>query len=114
MIEKEIYDYLNSTDVGLSAAAYLEQPSNKPNEFFLIEKTGESIMDQVKRATIVIQSYAQSLYRASVMSEEVISAMLNMTGEDDISRVSLNSNTNFTDSTTKQYRYQATLVVTFY
>lgn len=114
MIEIEIRDYLNSAEVELSAAVYTEQPATKPNEFFLLEKIGESITDQIKRATIVIQSHAKSLYRASEMSTEVISAMLEMIAEDGISRVSLNSNTNYTDSTTKQYRYQATFVVTFY
>lgn len=114
MIEKEILDYLNSADVGLSATVYMEQPPTKPNIFFLMEKTSESVENQIKRATIVIQSYATSLYSASTMSEEVINAMLNMISEDGISRVSLNSNSNFTDATAKQYRYQTTFVVTFY
>lgn len=114
MIEREILDYLNSADVGLSAAVYMEQPSTKPSTFFLMEKTSESVENQIKRATIVIQSYATSLYSASTMSEEVISAMLNMISEDGISKISLNSNSNFTDATAKQYRYQATFVVTFY
>lgn len=113
MIEKIIYDYLNSLD--LSAVTYTEMPKNVPSKLFLIEKTGGAETDRIKKANITIQSYAESLYDAVLLNEEVKSAMLNGLIElDSIAGVRLNSDYNFTDEETKRYRYQAVFVVTYY
>ena len=79
-----------------------------------MEKTAGGQTDKVNRATIVIQSYAPTLYDAALMNEAIKSAMLDALELDDISRVEINSDYNYTDPTTKQYRYQAVFVVTHY
>jgi hypothetical protein len=48
------------------------------------------------------------------MNEEVKAVMKNAITLDEISRVEVNSDYNFTDPTTKIYRYQAVFVVTHY
>ena len=48
------------------------------------------------------------------MNEEIKQAMFNAVTLDEISKVELNSNYNYTDSATKQYRYQAVYVVVHY
>ena len=114
MIEKVIYDYLNSVE-GLPAAAYTEIPKTMPEKFYLIEKTGDSRTDQINKATITIQSWGTSLYEASSMNEELKGVMLNgLIRLGDVSGVKLNSDYNFTDTATKRYRYQAVFVVTYY
>lgn len=110
MIEKSIYDYLKSA----VDYVYLERPKTPPAKYYLIEKTGGDRINYIYNSTIVVQSYAPSLYEAAKMNEDVIDLMLGAVSLGDISRVSLNSNYNFTDSTTKQYRYQAVFDITHY
>lgn len=112
MIEKIIFDYLNSE---LSVPAYLEIPKDKPNAYYAIERTGGDIENKINRSNIVIQSYAKTLFEAVSMNETVKELMLDgLVTLEDISRVELNSDYNYTDPTTAQYRYQAVFVVTHY
>lgn len=114
MIEKIIYDYLNSLDE-LPVAVYTEVPETRPSRFYLIERTGEIITDRIQTATIAIKSHGDSLYDAIDLNNKVVTAMLNgLITLDSISGVKLNSAYNFTDTTTKTYRYQAVFVVTYY
>lgn len=110
MIEKIIYDYLN--DQGFSA--YMQKPENPPSEYVLIEKTGSSRTNYINTATIALQSYAGSLYSAALLNEEVKRAMDNSIALDEICSASLNSDYNFTDTTTKEYRYQAVYDIVHY
>lgn len=111
MIEKVIYDYLNT---GTDIPTYLERPKQPPAKYYLLEKTGGGRTNHINTSILIIQSYAPSLYEAASMNESVIEKMLDAVSLGDVSRVSLNSNYNYTDSTTKQYRYQAVFDVTHY
>ncbi len=110
MIEKIIYDYL--TDQGFSA--YMQKPKDPPSEYVLIEKTGSSRTNYINSATIALQSYAESLYSAAVLNEAVKEAMDNSIVLNDICAARLDSDYNFTDTTTKEYRYQAVYDITHY
>lgn len=103
-IEEIIVEYLNHN---LRVPAFMEVPETVSAEFVVIEKTGSGNENGVYSATIAVQSYAKSLYRAAVINECVKSVMSDMIARDDISAVKLNSDYNFTDKATKQYRYQA-------
>ena len=111
MIEKILYDYL-TTEQNLTV--YMEQPASKPASFYILEKTAGGQTDKVNQATIVVQSYADTLYNAASMNETVKAAMSEAIELNEVSRVELNSDYNYTDPNTKQYRYQAVFVVTFY
>lgn len=104
MIEKTVLDYLSSELD--PTPVYMERPINPPDEFILIEKTGSGILNTLRNATIVIQTHASSLYETALMNERVIDAMsvMEIVG---ITSVKLNSDYNFTDTTTNLYRYQA-------
>lgn len=104
MIEKTVLDYLTAA---LQIPGYMETPEKPPETYFLIEKTGGSAENHIFTATLVVQSIAGSLYGAAQLNEVVIGAMLDIWKHRDISRCHLNSNYNFTDTRTKQYRYQA-------
>ena len=104
MIEKTIIDYLNDN---LVVPAYMEMPEDKPERFVLLEKTGSSVENLIYSATFAIQSYAESLYEAAVLNEEVKKAMDNIIALDSVLSSKLNSDYNFTDTETKEYRYQA-------
>ena len=114
MIEKIIYDYLKNLD-GIPAPAYTEMPETYPGKMYLIEKTGGGKTDQISTANIVIQSYGSSLYEAMTLNEAIIDIMLNdFISLDGIGSVKLNSDYNYTDTSTKRYRYQAVFVITYY
>lgn len=111
MIEKIILDYLDQT---LTVPVYMERPVNPPEKYVLIEKTGSSKRNQIFNATIAVQSYAPSLYEAAALNETVKAGMDNAVTLQDICRVSLNSDYNFTNTAMKQYRYQAVFNITHY
>jgi len=111
MIEKDILNYLKSA---LQVDCFMEVPSNPPAEFILIEKTGTSRNNFVNGATIAVQSYSTSLYKAASLNEEVKKAMDDLIVLDNIGSSKLNSDYNFTDTSTKKYRYQAVYDVVHY
>jgi hypothetical protein len=114
MIEVTILNYLNS-DNRLSAPAFMEIPKTKPSKFFILEKTGSTLENHIYSSTFTIQSYADTMYNAALMNEEVVDVMLNgLITEGDIAKVDLNTDYNFTDTTTKQYRYQAVFDIVHY
>lgn len=112
MIEKTILDYLSARlpDVPVK----MEVPTNRPAVFIVIEKTGSSRVNHIDSATIAVQSYAESLYDAAALNEQVKAAMFDAITLDSISRAALNSDYNYTDTASKHYRYQAVFDVTFY
>lgn len=112
MIEEILYEYLGDS---LSAPVYLEIPKDYPSRFYVIEKTGGAQVNHIKSATVAIKSYGESMYDAVSMNEELKDAMLNGLIElAQIASVRLNSDYNFTDTTTKQYRYQAVFDIRHY
>lgn len=111
MIEKIILDYLNSA---LSVPAYMEVPRKAPESYVLIEKTGSSEINRIKEATLVVQSIAPTLYEAAALNETMKAAMDGSVSLAGIARARCNSDYNFTDTTTKSYRYQAVYDITYY
>ena len=111
MIEKTVLDYLNQV---LKIPAYMEEPEDPPVSYVLIEKTGGGCSEHIKRATIAIQSYAVSLYKAAELNETVKNAMEDIIKLPDVCRCDLNSDYNFTDPETHRYRYQAVFDLVHY
>ena len=111
MIEKVLLDYLNDN---VSATVFMEQPKDKPEAFFILEKTGGGRTNYISESNFIIQSYAPSLALAARMNEEIKAALFNAITLDEISRVELNGDYNYSDPTTKQYRYQGVYVITHY
>ena len=118
-IEQILLTYLlNRTSAGTDV--YCERPENPQYEYILLEKTGSDTNNKITTSTIAIQSISNSLeggsmLQAITLNDEVKDAIL---GADDdyglidlneIIKVELNSDYNFTDTETKEYRYQAIL-----
>lgn len=116
MIEKIILDYLTDE---LSVPVFMETPAGTPedpipDEYVLIEKTGSSMSNLISSATFAFQSISNvSLYRAAQINEDVKGAMFTVITVPEVSRARLNSDYNFTDTRTKQYRYQAVYDITY-
>lgn len=105
MIEKILLDFLTTELSPLSV--YMEEPETKPSKYVLIEKTGSGLNNGIKNAMVAVQSYADSLYEAADLNEETKLAVFGAVDLPEVFSVQLNSDYNFTDTTTKRYRYQA-------
>ena len=110
MIERILLQYLH--DKGY--AVYLEMPTNLPDEFIVIEKTGSNFTNQVTRSTIAVQSYSTNLADTIELNEEVKEAVLDIVNLASIGGCDLVSDYNYTDTSIKRYRYQAVFEITHY
>lgn len=111
MIEEIILEYLREK---LAVTVRMEEEPDMPKEYVLIEKTGGGKTNYIRRATITIQSYAESLYRAMQINEEIKEVLDRIVELDEISRCTLNSDYDYTDTTRKKYRYQAVFDIVHY
>lgn len=112
MIEVTILDYLKTKT---ELPVYMEQPSDPPRCFYVLEKTGSTLENHIYSSTFVVQSYADTMYNAACENEDIKQIMLDDLIElSDIASVGLNSDYNFTDTSTKRYRYQAVFDIVHY
>lgn len=108
MIEKTVLDYLISKNLSAGTGVYMEVPLNPPDKYIVIEKTGSSRYNRINQAMLAIKSYSKkSLEEAAMLNEEVLEAMDAITELTEIFRAELNSDYNYTNYETKEYRYQA-------
>lgn len=109
MIERIILDYLNRciTESALGIKAYMERPANKPSSYVLIEKIGGGEDNHIKHSTLAIQSIGKTLYDAASLNESIKDFMRGAISLDEVAKVEINSDYNYTDTSTKEYRYQA-------
>lgn len=111
MIEKIVYDYLSEA---LTVPVRLEVPENPPERFVLLEKTGSGVENHIYSATIAVQSWAETLFEAAALNEQVKEAMDCIVRLPEVCSCRLNSDYNFTDTATKRYRYQAVFDIVHY
>lgn len=111
MIEKILLNYFKSKT---SIPVYMEIPEKAPESYIIIEKTGSSEENHIYSAMIAIQSYAESLFLAADLNEQVKLTMDKAIELDDICHVQLNSDYNHTDTSMKKYRYQAVYDIVHY
>lgn len=105
---------LNHLKTKLSAPVHLEKPEPAPTEYILFEKTGSNRSNHLLSSTFAFQSYSKSMYGAAALNELTKQAVDSLIELDDIASINLNSDYNFTDTTTKQYRYQAVYDIKHY
>lgn len=111
MIELIVKNYLSTK---LEIPIVFEHQKNLPKQFILIQKTGGSRENFLNSSTIAIQSYAESMFEAAKLNEKIKNLMYDLITVDEVSSVDLNSDYNFTDTETKQYRYQAIFDIHYY
>lgn len=111
MIEETVIQYLTSQ---LDVPVYAEVPKKPLMRMVIVEKTGSSKTNHIKSATIAIQSYAETMYDASILNEQVKEAMDDIIELDEVTSSRLQGDYNYTDTSTKHYRYQAVYALTHY
>ena len=110
MIAKTLLDYLGQS---LDVPVVMEAPEQTTG-YVLIDQTGSSRTNHIITTTLAIQSYGASLYEAMLLNEEVKEAMVGFAELDEITRVELQTDYNYTNTATKQYRWQAVYLITHY
>ena len=107
-----VADYLNVSDIG--AAAYLAVPSNRPDEFLVVEQTGGARPDRVRSLpSVAVDCWAQTRARASELSDEVAALALSMADEiTNIFSVSVSTQYNNPDPDSGQPRYTVGIDIT--
>ena len=111
MIEIIIKQYL---DGRLSVPSFLEYPTAPPPKFVVFEKTGSDKNNHLPSSTFAFKSYAESMYESALLNDEVKEVVESMIELDEIRSIKLNSDYDFTDTTTKEYRYQAVFDIKHY
>lgn len=111
MIEAIIRNYLlQKVDVPV----YIAKPSRLPVSYVFIERTGGTIENQIRHATIAVQSIGGTMEQAAQLHEAVLEHMQDAIELQDVSAVYVNSEYNFTDTETKEFRYQGLFEITYY
>lgn len=111
MIEIVLREYL---EAGLKIPVRLEKPEEPPEKYVIIEKTGGGNENFINTAVFAIKSIAPSMHEAMELNEEVKQLMADVDTLDYICSAKLNSDYNFTDTSTKGYRYQAVFDIKHY
>lgn len=115
MIEIIVKNFLESK---LSVPVLMEIPKSQASQFVIIEKTGSTHENHIDSAILTIQSYAESMQEAAELNDQVKNWMLDgmegLVTLDEVASVNLNSDYNFTDTTSKRYRYQAVFDIVHY
>lgn len=116
-IEELVINYLN--DNGIDAYIQMPETVSNPNpgsmaEFVIVQKTGSGWVNRLCEATIAIQSYAPTLYRASQLNYQIIDLMQGIISLEEVTSCKLNSDYEFTDTTNKRPRYQAVFDIKHY
>lgn len=109
-IEEIICNYITEE---LDVVCSPVKPSRPFHNKVFVERTGGTGRF-IKNTTVAIQSYGDSMYEAAVLNDMVIAKMYEAVELDPIIEVVLNSNYDFTDTETKEYRYQAVFDITHY
>lgn len=112
MIETFLIDFLNDKLVGVPA--YAEEPESVEERYIIIERTAGHVTNCLNDCTIAVQSYGPTMFDAMMLNEQVKAVMDELNAEPAIAGCHLNSDYNYTDTSTHRYRYQAVYDITYY
>ena len=90
------------------------EPPEELTDYVIVEQIGSSRNNHIVTTTYAIKSYGASLYEAMFLNERIKAVMNDFTSLNLITRVELETDYNFTDTATKQYRWQAVYDITHY
>ncbi len=98
----------------LSVPVSCEVPKGIEPPFVVLERVGGGETNHIASASIALQSYGRMLLEAAALNRRVKAAMETVGEMDEIGRCRLDSDYNWTDTSTRQYRYQAVYDLVYY
>lgn len=102
MIEKTVVAYLNGI---LSVPAYMEEPTNKPDEYVVIKTIDDGRIDHIDAVTLNIRSYSTTLQGAAELNGIVKRAMFDIVTLDNVSSSKCGGGGQAIETSTKRYGY---------
>ncbi|MBQ9031864.1 MAG: hypothetical protein IJ106_10495 [Parasporobacterium sp.] len=110
MIEIIVLNYLLDQDIdGIGENVFLEVPEDPPARYIVIEKTGSGRENRISNASFAVQSISANSLLEAASTNEAVKAAMDVFAEnsDKIYSCRLDTDYNFTNTATKEYRYQA-------
>ena len=104
MIELIVKKYIENN---LDIKVFFEFPKEKIKEFVLIDYIGSSSSNQLNSTRLAIQSYSDSLFKAASLNNRIKKILNNIIELNEISKIELDTDYNYSDKELKKYRYQA-------
>ena len=112
IIETLIIDYLTEH---IEVPTYATLPADVTLPCIVVEKTAGGYSETILDATIAVQSYGLTLEQAAQINDTVKWLLLEgFAGLNQVLNVTLNSDYNFTDTSTSRFRYQAVYDIKYY
>ena len=107
---------LGALEEATGCPAYMEQPEDKPERYFVLERTGGGERGAEQRsATVAVQSYGPTMLDAAALNEQVLDIARELQyKETSIISCEVNSTYNFTDTRTKRYRFQTVIDLVYF
>lgn len=113
MLEEQLISYLR-TKTGLHVSNEVHAGKRR-YEYILVQRTNGGCTNHIRNATYAVQSISYySKLRAAQINETVKTAMEEFEEASNISACRLNSDYDFTNPNTKEYRYQAVFDIVYY
>jgi uncharacterized protein (DUF849 family) len=105
---------LNEENETPAVPVLMEAPEERTATYVVIDKTGSSRINRIDRATVAVQSIAPTLAEAASLNERVKAVMDQLPElSEKVFRAELNGDYNFTNTQTRERRYQAVYIITF-
>lgn len=104
MIEITVRQHLLAA---LDVPVVFEVPEQRPAKFIVLQKLGGGRENFLRRASVAVQSQADTLFGAAELHERAMAAMDTLPERDGIHGLHIMGDADFTDPDDKQYRYQA-------
>ncbi|MDO4681089.1 MAG: hypothetical protein Q4A55_07585 [Aerococcus sp.] len=111
MIEEVIRNKLVSE---MGDIVFLEHPEITRPQFVVMERIGGAEHNHLSSCMMAFQSYGYTLYYAAQLNEYLKYCVRRLVELPEIAAVKLNSDYNFTNEETKEYRYQAVFEINYY
>ena len=115
MIDSAVYQHMKTALQNMGVSCYTMRPENVSAPYVLIEKTGGSQKNFVKRATFAFQSYGDYLSQAAAINEIVKEAATKLPETmTEVYGTRYITDYNFTNPADKKPRYQAVFDIYYY
>lgn len=111
MIEKVVIDYLSNI---YDCKVLAEEPEKPPTKYIVVEKLSGGYANGINSARIAVQTHEKTLAKVSAFDEDVCVKMRDFVRLDKIGGCVLENSYNFTDTSTKRYRYQSVFDIRYY
>lgn len=111
MIEIQIREFLERK---LPVPVYMEFPEKPPTRFVVVQRTDGSRENLIDLAKLVADAYAESMYQAAVLNEQVKELLDRLTELPEVCSSVRVTDYPHIDTSNKRYRYQAVQNITHY